>query len=265
LNGRKGVILPKMRNVLVDWLVQVQCKLNLLPETLHISVGIIDRFLQLRAENVPRNQLQLLGITSLFIAAKYEERAAPELGDFVYITDNSCSKPQIRERELEIMKILGFSFGFPLSIHFLRRYSKVAKLNIVSRNFAKYLIELVLTEYQFCHLAPSKIAAASVAISLVVHNDTKKDLDKLWNPTLQHYTEYNLNSLLDVIHELAVHVLKVSSSKHVNAVRKKYSDDNVSGVSHTKEATGIVMKELAFKQSNIYKKINRKNLQRLVE
>lgn len=35
-----------MRAILIDWLVQVQVKFRLLQETMYMTVGIIDRFLQ---------------------------------------------------------------------------------------------------------------------------------------------------------------------------------------------------------------------------
>merc|ERR1712020_106515 len=41
----KTTILPKMRAVLVDWLIQVHQQFNLLQETLYLTVAILDRFL----------------------------------------------------------------------------------------------------------------------------------------------------------------------------------------------------------------------------
>ena len=34
------------------------------------------------ADKVPRKKLQLVGVTSMFIAAKYEEMYAPEIGNY---------------------------------------------------------------------------------------------------------------------------------------------------------------------------------------
>jgi len=36
----------KMRSILVDWLIDVHLKFKLLPETLFITINIIDRFLE---------------------------------------------------------------------------------------------------------------------------------------------------------------------------------------------------------------------------
>ena len=45
---RQEHINHKMRRILVDWLVLVQMKFNLLQETLLLTVSIIDRFLEVR-------------------------------------------------------------------------------------------------------------------------------------------------------------------------------------------------------------------------
>lgn len=44
LNGRE--ITPKVRSIVIDWLVEVQQEYHLLQETLHIAVGILDTYLQ---------------------------------------------------------------------------------------------------------------------------------------------------------------------------------------------------------------------------
>jgi hypothetical protein len=73
----------KMRAILVDWLVEVHRMFKLLPETLFLCVSIIDRYLSMKQVN--RDMLQLVGITCMLIASKYEEIYAPECNDFVYI------------------------------------------------------------------------------------------------------------------------------------------------------------------------------------
>lgn len=73
LNGKIGAILPKMRSVLIEWLVEVHQQFSLLQETLYLSVAILDRFMQVAAEKIPRKHLQLVGVSAMFIAAKYEE------------------------------------------------------------------------------------------------------------------------------------------------------------------------------------------------
>ena len=121
-----GEVTWKMRGILVDWLVQVSMRFHLLQETLYLTVAIIDRFLQVvriwlwkpclspsaralrfvfgchfvslafQNSDIKRNQLQLVGITAMMVAAKYEEMYAPEIVDFVYITDDCYNKVMSR-------------------------------------------------------------------------------------------------------------------------------------------------------------------------
>lgn len=66
-----------MRATLVDWLLQVHLRYHMLPETLWIAVNIVDRFLSTRIVSLVK--LQLVGVTAMFVAAKYEEILAPRL------------------------------------------------------------------------------------------------------------------------------------------------------------------------------------------
>jgi hypothetical protein len=61
----------RMRSILVDWLIEVHRRFELMPETLYLTINILDRYLSM--ENVLRRELQLVGIGSLLLACKYEE------------------------------------------------------------------------------------------------------------------------------------------------------------------------------------------------
>ena len=84
----------RMRSILVDWLVEVHLKFKLVPETLYLTINIIDRYLA--KATVTRPKLQLVGVTALLIASKYEEIYPPELRDLVYICDRAYSKNEVR-------------------------------------------------------------------------------------------------------------------------------------------------------------------------
>jgi len=68
---RQTDITARMREILIDWLIEVHAKFQLAHETLYLTVSIIDRFLERRA--VSRNKLQLVGCTAMLLASKYEE------------------------------------------------------------------------------------------------------------------------------------------------------------------------------------------------
>lgn len=66
-----------MRGILVDWLIDVHRKFELSLETLYLTVNIIDRFLAIKT--VPRRELQLVGISAMLMASKYEEIWPPQV------------------------------------------------------------------------------------------------------------------------------------------------------------------------------------------
>ena len=84
----------RMRSILVDWLVEVHLKFKLVPETLYLTINLIDRYLE--RQEVSRPRLQLIGVTSLLIASKYEEIYPPELRDLVYICDRAYTRTEVR-------------------------------------------------------------------------------------------------------------------------------------------------------------------------
>lgn len=78
-------VTPKMRSVLLDWINEVHNQFSLEIETYHMTVSMIDRYLQ-STTSTPRRFLQLVGVSVLFMASKYEELMPPEINDFVYVT-----------------------------------------------------------------------------------------------------------------------------------------------------------------------------------
>ena len=62
---------PKMRQILVDWLIDLHAKLKMKPDTLFICINLVDRILTMH--QIDRKSLQLVGVTAIFIASKYQE------------------------------------------------------------------------------------------------------------------------------------------------------------------------------------------------
>ena len=88
--------------------------------------------MQHSAGKVEKKNLQLVGVASMLVAAKYEEMYAPEIGDFVYITDNAYTEKQIRKMEIEVLTVLAYDLGRPLPLHFLRRNSKAGGVDALT-------------------------------------------------------------------------------------------------------------------------------------
>uniref|UniRef100_H3CI02 Cyclin B1 n=1 Tax=Tetraodon nigroviridis TaxID=99883 RepID=H3CI02_TETNG len=226
-----------MRAILI-WLVQVSLKFRLLQETMYMTVGIIDRFLQ--DHPVPKKQLQLVGVTAMFLASKYEEMYPPEISDFAYVTDSAYTTVQIRDMEMTVLRVLKFRLERPLPLQFLRRASKIYEVTAEQHTLAKYLLELTMVDYEMVSFPPSIVACAALALTLRV-----LDVGE-WDATLQHYMDYNVESLTPVMAHIAKNVVKVNEgqTKHM-AVKGKYSTSKQMRIASISQLRSSVVKDLA--------------------
>lgn len=232
----------KMRTILIDWINEVQYQYKLEIDTYHMTVSIIDRYLQLITDT-PKKELQLVGVTAMFIASKYEELFPPDIDDFVYITDETYKKKQILEMEKRIVKVLDFHLGKPLPTHFLRRFSKAAKAADKNHQCAKYLIEMASIDYDTAHYKPSEIAAAALYISLSLFPLANSTETKVWSKTLEHYTHYTVQHLTPIIQKLAKTVKNAPLMK-VQSVYSKYQSSKFDRISIQPELQGALMDKL---------------------
>ena len=119
---RHKEISPRMRSVLIDWLIEVSEVYRLhryenlenfsnknltviLRETLYMAVNYVDRYLSRQSTPTRKSELQLIGVSALFFAAKLEEIYPPKLAEFAYVTDSACTEMEMREMELMMLKV----------------------------------------------------------------------------------------------------------------------------------------------------------------
>ncbi|KAJ6758516.1 CYCLINS [Salix koriyanagi] len=232
-------ISPSMRGILIDWLVemlnsyeidnlqlfQVSEEYTLVPDTLYLTVNLIDRFLS--QNYIEKQRLQLLGVACMLIASKYEEICAPRVEDFCLITDNTYTRGEVLRMESQVLNFLHFQLSVPTTKSFLRRFIQAAqassKVPRVELEFlANYLAELTLVEYNFLKLLPSLVAASAVFLA----RWTLDQSDHPWNSTLEHYTSYTSSELKTTV--LALEDLQLNTNGCcLNAIRDKYRQQKV--------------------------------------
>ncbi len=215
MKGFQTDINDKMRSILIDWLVDVHLKFKLLPETLFLTVNLIDRFLSNNV--IMRTKLQLVGVTAMLIACKYEEIYAPEVRDFVYITDQAYTKEEILKAENNMLNCLEFNITTPSSLRFLEFYSNYLNLDDQSFMFCKYLIELFLVDLKANKYNPSLLSASAIYITLKI---TKK------NEFLQivKISEYHEDKLRECAKDICL-ILDSTDKSSLKAVKKKFSHE----------------------------------------
>lgn len=181
-----------MRSILVDWLVEVAEEYRLQTETLYLAVSYIDRFLSYMS--VVRAKLQLVGTAAMFIAAKYEEIYPPDVGEFVYITDDTYTKKQVLRMEHLILRVLSFDLTAPTPLTFLMEYCISNNLSEKIKFLAMYLCELSMLEGDpYLQFLPSHLAASAIALA------RHTLLEELWPHELELSTGYSLKDLKECI------------------------------------------------------------------
>lgn len=215
-------IRPSVRAILIDWLVEVHEKFQCFPETLYLAINIMDRFLSENKVNTDR--LQLLAVTALFIATKFEEIHLPKLAEYAYITDGAATKEDIKTAELYMLTRLDFEIAWPNPMNFLRRLSKADGYDTETRNVAKFLLEYAFCSHQFIGKRPSYLSAIAFYVA-------KRVIDRsniCWNSTFTHYSG-GIDALIDEDFQMDCITLITEIAlpqTRLNSLRDKYNTGN---------------------------------------
>lgn len=203
-----------MRAVLIDWLVQVHHRFNLLPETLYLTINYIDRFLSVK--DVSLSKFQLVGAVALFLAAKYEEIHFLSVQEVAYMVENGFSVDEILKAERYMIDMLDFNLGYPGPMSFLRRTSKADDYDLETRTLAKYLLEITIMDHRFVAAPPSWTGA-------IAHYVAREMLNKgEWTDLHVYFSGYTEKQLLPGVKALKED-LRDPLTNH-KAVFEKYSE-----------------------------------------
>ncbi|KDP23138.1 hypothetical protein JCGZ_00464 [Jatropha curcas] len=206
----------KMRAILIDWLIDVHQKFDLSPETLYLTINIIDRFLSVKT--VPRRELQLVGISATLMASKYEEIWPPEVNDLVCISDRAYTHEQVLVMEKTILAKLEWTLTVPTHYVFLARFIKASIPDKEMENMVYFLAELGIMHYETIMFCPSMVAASAVYAARCTLNKTPA-----WTDTLKLHTGFSEAQLKDCAGLLVFLHLRAAESK-LQTVHRKYSN-----------------------------------------
>ena len=220
----------KMRAILVDWLVEVHLKFKLMPETLFLTHNLIDRFLEKKV--VSRKNLQLVGVTAMLLASKYEEIWAPEVRDFVYISDKAYTREQIIEMEKDMLSELGFHLTVPTPFHFLSRFFKAAGADKQMQLLSNFLVECALVDYGALKFSNSMLAASCVYVAMRCLNKGR------WDANMKIHTRYAESDILECADAVS-RLQRAAPTANLSAVYKKYSNDKFMAVAKIAPADGL--------------------------
>lgn len=175
----KQISVTKQRRAIIfDWLVELHTGYSLQPETLFLAFNLFDRFLYFC--NVEKRQIQLLALTCMFIACKYEEVHVPLLSDLLYLTKSQYSRSDVFKLEKVILRSLDFEllivnpYTLLLRFHDMTTSSSNRKLLKMSQ----FILELCAIDYDMLEFCTSKIVLCCMILARKVLKE-QDDLGKL--------------------------------------------------------------------------------------
>uniref|UniRef100_A0A7N0VB72 B-like cyclin n=1 Tax=Kalanchoe fedtschenkoi TaxID=63787 RepID=A0A7N0VB72_KALFE len=204
----------RMRAILIDWLIEVHDKFELMSETLFLTVNLIDRFLA--EQQVVRKKLQLVGLVSMLLACKYEEVAVPAVSDLIFISDKAYARQEILEMERLMLNKLQFNVSLPTPYVFMRRFLKAARSEKKLEVLSFFLMELCLVEYEMLKFPPSLLAASAIYTAQCTLYGFPQ-----WTRTCEWHTSYSEHQLQECSKLMVTFHRKAGTGK-LTAVYRKY-------------------------------------------
>ncbi|XP_020589705.1 putative cyclin-B3-1 isoform X2 [Phalaenopsis equestris] len=207
-------ITSKMRSVLVNWLIEVHHKYQLMEESLFLMIELLDRLLSI--VNIKKNELQLLGLTTLLLASKYEDYWHPKVDELITLSVNQYTKDEMLGMEIFILKNLNFRLNVPTPYVFMLRFLRAAQSDKKLEDLAFYLIELCLVENESLKYKPSMLCASAI---FVARSSLK--MNPPWTTLLSKHARYE-DSQLRSCAEMILRFQKAASCKPVKYTHQKY-------------------------------------------
>ena len=225
LKNTQKFINRKMRAILIDWLIDVHKKYKLKPETLYLTVNIIDRYLS--KKNVETINLQLVGVVAFLISSKYEDIYPPKVKELAEITDGAYIPNQLLVMEEIVLSTLNFDLFYPTQWHFLECYRKKLNLNDITFYFAWFLMELALIDINIINYKGSIIASSAVLLSM-------KNFKIFQEKEFENATGFTEKYLENCVNDMNFLWINNKNEKNLSAVRRKFSHTKFLEVSKIK-------------------------------
>ncbi|KAF4507506.1 hypothetical protein G6O67_003997 [Ophiocordyceps sinensis] len=157
-----------MRPSLIDFLVEAHAAFALLPETLFLTVNLLDRYCSRRV--VYKHHYQLVGCAALLIAAKYGDKKdlVPQTLELSKMCCGLYDACMFTQMEMHVLNTLEWTMGHPTVDFFSQLLVAYERDDREVDCMASYLCEMALFHRDFVSTKPSILARASLAVARAV-------------------------------------------------------------------------------------------------
>ena len=180
----------KTRAALLNWMLLVNLKFGMCTQTFMTSVNLFDQFCSKVA--VPPSKFQLLGLTCLFIAAKFEEVKSPKLPNFLAISNSQFSASQVIEMEAELLSHIGFRVSTQSPLAFLELEGALLGLSEEQLTDAKAYLLSCSFDLRMCNFDIKKVSESCIRLAL---NEEVKRVRQQEMSFQDQSKQFSLNSI----------------------------------------------------------------------
>lgn len=171
----------KYRRIVFDWLIDVSEHFKTGNRTLAKAMYLCDRYMSM-VKDIDRKNVQLIAITCMLIASKYEDIYSIDPRDCVFITDNAYTKEDILKKELQILKALNFDVYPSTVMDFLQTFKQFYPDEVNKMCGISFKIS-VPTKLCFS-FTPEEMAVGILTMSCQIYNSTFKHKNMLSEKTI---------------------------------------------------------------------------------
>ena len=208
-----------MRPYLIDFLIEAHAAFALLPETLFLTVNLLDRYCSKRV--VYKQHYQLVGCAALLIAAKYGDKKdrVPQIHELNNMCCGLYDAGMFTQMEMHVLNTLEWTIGHPTVDFFTQLVVAEERDDREVEHMAAYVCEIALYHRDFVSTKPSVMARSSLALARAILGRPEIN-DGEWD----HADNVTLLTLSQHLHSPSVTLSRKYSSSHLSAVAGKLSD-----------------------------------------
>ncbi|KAH8682509.1 cyclin-like protein [Xylariales sp. PMI_506] len=208
-----------MRPFLIDFLIEAHAAFALLPETLFLTVNLLDRYCSKRV--VYKQHYQLVGCAALLIAAKYGDKKdrVPQINELNNMCCGLYDSGMFTQMEMHVLNTLEWTIGHPTVDFFTQLIVAEEADDREVEHMAAYLCEIALYHRDFVSTKPSIMAPASLALARAILGRPEVN-DGVWDLT----ERATLQALLQHLHQPSATLSRKYSSHHLSRVSASLSD-----------------------------------------
>ncbi|KAM4697954.1 cyclin-F [Rhinophrynus dorsalis] len=221
-----------MRYILIDWLVEVATMKDFSSLCLHMTVGMVDRYLKLRS--VPRARLQLVGIACMVICTRFISKEILTIREAVWLTDNTYKYEDLVRMMGEIISALEGKIRMPTVVDYKDVLSHLLPLDRNTLHLCSYISELSLLYTELSVYSPAQLAAGALLLARILHKQALP-----WPAHLVESTGFTLECLTPcvvLLHKKCFHDDAPKDYRQValTAVKQRFHDDLYDQISKDK-------------------------------